>query len=174
MDKVKPESDQAKSQWRFRLGVLLFLLGLICPLFIPLVTATGLPAGWKALISGLLSLGVPELLWLIATAIMGKEGFNRIKHRFFKLFKKVAPPDKVSRKRYRIGLVMFTLPLLLGWATPYASRFFPGYDGHYLAYAVAGDILVAGSLFVLGGAFWDKLRALFVHGAGVHFLCEKC
>ncbi|MBW1786943.1 MAG: transporter suffix domain-containing protein [Deltaproteobacteria bacterium] len=169
MNKLTPNIARTAPAWRFRLGVLLFLFGLICPIFIPLVTATDLPAGWKALLSGLLSLGVPELLWLIAAAVMGKEGFDRIKHRFFKLFKKVAPPDKVSRTRYRIGLVMFTLPLLLGWSAPYASRFIPGYDANYLAYAVAGDFLLVGSLFVLGGIFWDKLRALFVHGAGVRF-----
>jgi hypothetical protein len=30
-----------------------------------------------------------------------------------------------------------------------------------------GDLLLISSLFVLGGDFWDKLRALFVHGAKV-------
>jgi hypothetical protein len=30
---------------------------------------------------------------------------------------------------------------------------------------VAGDLMFIATLFVLGGDFWDKLRALFVHGA---------
>ena len=35
--------------------------------------------------------------------------------------------------------------------------------------AVAGDLLLLTSLFVLGGDFWDKLRALFIGGAKVVF-----
>ena len=39
--------------WRFRVGVLLFVLGLVCPLlFVPLVVATSMPA-----VSGLLLQG---------------------------------------------------------------------------------------------------------------------
>jgi len=30
-------------------------------------------------------------------------------------------------------------------------------------------VLLVASLFVLGGDFWDKLRALFVHEARVQF-----
>jgi hypothetical protein len=31
--------------------------------------------------------------------------------------------------------------------------------------AAAGDLLFIGSLIVLGGDFWDKVRSLFVHDA---------
>jgi hypothetical protein len=31
------------------------------------------------------------------------------------------------------------------------------------AYAIGGDLLLLASLFVLGGDFWDKIRALFVY-----------
>jgi hypothetical protein len=34
---------------------------------------------------------------------------------------------------------------------------------------VASDLMFVSSLFVLGGEFWDKLRALFVHGAKARF-----
>ena len=30
-----------------------------------------------------------------------------------------------------------------------------------------GDLVFVASLFVLGGDFWDKVRALFVHDANV-------
>ena len=36
-----------------------------------------------------------------------------------------------------------------------------------MIYAVAGDVLLFISLFVLGGSFWDKLRSLFQHNAYV-------
>ena len=72
------KKDQAKPGLRFRFGLIFFVLGLICPVFIPLVTATDFPAGWKAGLSGLLALGIPELLWMVAIAVMGKEGFRYI------------------------------------------------------------------------------------------------
>jgi len=34
---------------------------------------------------------------------------------------------------------------------------------------VGGDVVFVASFFVLGGEFWDKLRALFVHGARAVF-----
>jgi hypothetical protein len=157
--------DQPKIGWRFWVGVGFFALGWISPLFIPLVTATDLPAGWKTIISAMLALGVPELLWIIAVAFMGKEGFNYIKTRVFGFLKKLAPPDRVSKTRYYIGLIMFIAPLLFGWLGPYFTYKIPGYEAHQLIVSLAGDIMFLLSFFVLGGDFWDKIRALFMHGA---------
>jgi hypothetical protein len=36
-----------------------------------------------------------------------------------------------------------------------------------LPYAIAGDITLILSLFVLGGDFWDKVQALFLYDAKV-------
>ena len=158
---------QPPSGWRSGIGMILFVLGLICPVFIPLVTATDLPGKWKAAISGLLAIGIPELLWIAAAAVLGKAGFKYLKGRFFSLFKKVAPPDVVSPTRYRIGLGMFLLPLFFGWLVPYAPHRVPGYGVHRFAVNLVGDLVLISSLFVLGGDFWDKLKALFIHGAKV-------
>jgi len=165
MENDSTTAVQPPSGWRLGMGVVLFVLGLICPIFIPLVTGTDLPAKWKAGISGLLALGIPELLWMAAVAVLGKAGFSYIKGRFFSSFKKVAPPDVVSRTRYRFGLVMFLLPILFGWLVPYAPHLVPGYGVHRFAINLVGDLLLISSLFVLGGDFWDKLRALFIHEA---------
>jgi hypothetical protein len=150
--------------WRFKTGVALFVLGLICPVFVPLVMATDLPTSWKAILSGGLALGIPELLWLAAVAIMGKSGFDYLKQRVFGFLKRHAPPEQVSRTRYRIGLVLFLIPFALGWIQPYASTVFETLAQHRIAVGVAGDVLLLVSLFVLGGEFWDKVQALFVHG----------
>lgn len=154
--------------WRFNLGLFFFILGWVCPLFIPLVASTKLPVAWKATISGLLGLGIPEFLWVAAAAIMGKSGFNYLKMRFIGFFKKYAPPDTVSRTRYRIGLVMFTAPILFGWLGPYIQQWIPGYENHRFIVNVMGDLIFISSLFVLGGDFWDKLRSLFVYDARAH------
>jgi hypothetical protein len=94
---------------------------------------------------------------------MGKSGYAYIKHRFFGFLKQYGPPAEVSRTRYTIGLVMFAVPIVLGWLAPYAADLIPGYLGNELTYAIVGDLLLLVSLFVLGGNFWDKIRALFVY-----------
>jgi len=167
MSKRKPDDGQLRPGWRFHGGIVFFVLGLLSPLFIPLVTATALPAGWKTALSGLLMLGIPELLWVTAAAIMGKAGFNYIKGKFWGFFKKMAPPDEVSPTRYRVGLVMFLLPILFGWVGAYAMHRIPGYADYRLAANIICDVLLLSSLFVLGGDFWDKLRGLFIHRAKI-------
>jgi hypothetical protein len=157
------------SRWRFTTGVSLFVLGLVCPLFIPLVTATGLSATSKTFLSGALALGVPELLWLAAVAVMGKAGFDLIKGRVFGFLKRHAMPATVSRTRYRVGIVLFLLPVMVGFAQPYVSTVVEEFAAYRMRVGVAGDVLLLVSLFVLGGEFWDKVRALFVHGARVEF-----
>jgi hypothetical protein len=58
---------------------------------------------------------------------------------------------------------MFVLPILFGWVTPYISDLIPNLGDNLFAYAIGGDMLLLASLFVLGGDFWDKVRALFVY-----------
>lgn len=163
------ETELNQMRWRLRLGLIVFVIGFLSPLLIPLVTDSELPTKWKAVISGFLAIGIPELFSIAAIAIMGKPGFNYIKKRFFAFLKKHGPADKVSRTRYRIGLVMFFLPVFFGWLAPYAPHLIPGYELHRFAVNLAGDVLFISSLFVLGGDFWDKVRALFVYGATAKF-----
>jgi hypothetical protein len=153
--------------WRFPVGVTIFVAGFAAPLAIPLVTSSNLPTAWKTAISGALALGVPEVMMVVAAAVMGKRGFAELKQRFGRFFKKYGPPEQVSRTRYRFGLIMFTLPLLLAWLAPYIGHHLPGYGAHHLLWAVTADIVFVASFFVLGGEFWDKLRALFVREARV-------
>jgi len=73
----------------------------------------------------------------------------------------------VSLARYRVGLVMFLLPILFGWVGPYLLQRIPGYEDYRLAANIIGDVLLLSSLFVLGGDFWDKLRGLFIRKAKI-------
>lgn len=155
--------------WRLKLGVALFGLSIVFPVLgIPLVAVLGLSAGTVGTVSAAL-LGGSELLGLVAVAVMGKSGYAFIKNRVFGFLKQHGPPAEVGRIRYTIGLVMFTLPIVLGWLTPYAADLIPGYQGHEPTYGVIGDLLLLASLFILGGDFWDKLRALYIHGAKAVF-----
>lgn len=162
------EMTTPPSKSRLLLGGVVFVSGFLVPLAVPLVALTDLPSGWKTALSGLLLFGIPEVFMLLAVAILGKPGFAYLKALMFGyLGRRLAPPERVGVLRYRIGLVMFTLPLLLAFVTPYAGELIPGYETYRIWYGLTGDLLLLFSLFVLGGEFWDKLRALFLHEARV-------
>lgn len=153
--------------WRFYTGLALFVLGLMCPVFVALIMTTDLSVKAKAFASGALSIGIPEVLWILAAAVMGKEGFAKLKQKIWGLVKKAAPPDQVSSSRHALGLAMFSAVLVFAWLSPYLGHLLPAYDSHPYIFGVVGDFVFLGSLFVLGGDFWAKLRALFVRKAKV-------
>lgn len=163
------ETELKQTRWRLRLGLIVFVVGFLSPLLIPLITASELPTKWKAVISTGLAVGIPELFSVVAIAIMGKPGYNYIKARFFAFLKKHGPTDKVSPTRYRIGLVMFLIPIFFGWLAPYVPTIIPGYDLQGLLVNIIGDAMLISSFFVLGGDFWDKIHSLFVYGAKARF-----
>jgi hypothetical protein len=151
--------------WRFRLGLFFFVLGWLCPLFIPLVTRSDLSVETKTLLSGFLLIGVPEIFSLISIVILGKSGFDYIKTKVFTFLKLVVPQGPVSRTRYTIGLVMLLLHLVYANFTFYAPGLIPGYAEDRITFNLTADFLFLVTLFVLGGDFWDKLRALFLYDA---------
>ncbi len=157
--------------WRYRIGLIVLVASFLSPLLIPLVAASGATTELKAMLSGLLALGIPELGILVAVAILGKPGYDEIKRRIIGFLGKYGPPDEVSPVRYRIGLVMFAGPLLIALLQPYAEHAFAEariielLTANKLIAAAMGDVVFVLSFVVLGGEFWDKIRALFVHGA---------
>jgi hypothetical protein len=152
--------------------VAIFVLGLLSPALIPVVTSAGLPGGITALLTGALAFGIPEVMMVVAAGVMGKAGFAAMKARIGVFLRRHGPAETVGRTRYRIGLGMFALPLLVGFAGPYLGDHLPGFETRPMWWHVGGDLMFASSLFVLGGAFWDKLRALFTHGARAVFPAE--
>ena len=162
---ISGQNERPRSDWRLRLGLTILIIGFASPLLIPVITATGLPTGWKTAISGALALGIPEIFSIIAIAIMGRSGFDTIKARFFSFINKHSPPDRVSKRRYRVGLVMFVLPLLFGWLGLYFAHDIPVYEANRLSINIVVDLLFISSFLVLGGDFWDKIRGLFIHDA---------
>lgn len=163
------QNDVPVGRWRLKLGVVLFVLSIALPILgVPLIAVMGLSTTIVATISGIM-LVCAELLGIIAVAVMGKSGFAYIKNYVFGFFNRYGPPVEVSRTRYTIGLVMFVVPIVFGWVAPYATDLIPGYQGNEFCFGIAGDLLLIVSLFILGGDFWDKLRALFIHRAQAVF-----
>jgi len=151
------------SKTRFIVGGALFVGGFLSPLLIPLVTSSDLPGNWKAILSTGLVAGLPEVGMLLAVAVLGKQGFAQLKEMIFLRLRKVTEPSSVSLTRYRIGLFMFFIPLLLGWLGPYAAHFFTPFAHGSLAPAIFFDLVFASSFIVLGAGFWEKIRSLFVY-----------
>lgn len=147
---------------RFILGTSVFGFGMLCPLFVPLVATSGLSTSWKATLSGVLLLGIPEVCLLIAVAILGKPGYEEMKRRLLAVFSSIRPAGDVSPVRHRIGVVMFILPTLFGWLYPYVVLWLSELAEYELQLAIILDTIFFTSLFVLGGDFWDRLQALFV------------
>jgi len=162
-----PDKIDIHARSRFRLGAVIFLIGFFSPALIPFVTFSDLPLKWKVSISGALAVGIPDLFSIIAIAVMGKPGFLHLKKILTRLIKKFGPPETVSRYRYRFGLVMFGIPLIMAWLLPYIGHLLPFYQENLIIFSVGGDLLLILSLFVLGGEFWDKLQSLFIYDAKV-------
>jgi len=154
---------------RFYLGLALFVLAWILPLFGILVASLPLTLPVKATIIGLLTVGGPELFGLLAVICLGKKNLVYLKNKLFAWLKRLKPAAPVSRTRYRLGLVMFLLPLIPTYVMAYAPQWLPDHSSQRLYVNLAADFIFLSSLFVLGGDFWDKLRALFLYDARAEF-----
>lgn len=145
-------------------GFIIFLLSILAPLFIPIIIQLNLSATFKAIISGLLVFGLPEIGMLLAVAILGKEGFLYLKSQLFFCLKQNVISTTVSRTRYRIGIVLFSIILIIDFLMPYINYFASiqiQREQYYLILLL--DISLFISLIILGGNFWDKLKALFIY-----------
>ncbi|MFW0755504.1 transporter suffix domain-containing protein [Pseudomonas sp. H11T01] len=158
----------ASAGWRFKLGVALICLMPAAWLLVPLAAAVDVPGTKIAALTGILFIGNKVLLILVI-AIMGKAGFQQLKSRLFSYVSALAPSaeTEVGPARHRIGLVMFCLPLISSFLEPYIDSIWPGLRPNIWQLQMLGDAMLIGSFFVLGGNFWDKVRALFIRTARV-------
>jgi hypothetical protein len=153
---------------RLKLGVALLVLGLVMPAGTLLVAAADWPIAVKTVASSILLFGF-EIMLVPAVALMGKENFQRIWAAAMQFLKTLKPAGNVGRKRYQWGLYMLVVPTLYAWIASYAPSWLPQ-DYVLRVWANLGlDLITLAGLFVLGGDFWDKVRALFVHDARAVF-----
>ena len=145
------------------------MCGQLAPLLITLVAMTSLPATWKTGLSAVLLFGIPELAILLTVVVLGKAGFDELKARIWKIVHRTVRPGDVSRVRYYSGLALFLIPILTGWISPYLYESVPSLAPYRLTVAIVGDVVLILGLCLLGGQFWDKLRALLLHNARVTF-----
>lgn len=145
-------------------GLIVFVLSFSAPLFMPIILNLAISPVLKTIISGLLVFGIPEIGMLLAVVILGKDGYLYLKSQILFWLKETVIVNKVSRVRYRIGITLFSATFILGFVTPYINYFSstPITTYHYHSIFLM-DFLFFISLFILGGSFWEKLKALFVY-----------
>lgn len=162
-------SQETLNGWRLKAGITMFALSIVLPVAgVPLVAVLGMSRTVTASVSGGL-LVTAEILGIAAIAVMGKKGYAAIKQRILGWLKQYGPPNRVGALRYKVGLVMFSVPVVFGWISIYTAEWIPAFGTHPVYFAVVGDLMLLASLFVLGGDFWDKMRSLFVHDAVADF-----
>lgn len=161
-------TSDALPAWRFRLGILSFFLAFAPHVVTGILMLSGANARAIATMAAI-SFTVNKLMLLASVVLLGRPGFNRLKKRFVGAFQQYLMPDEVGPLRNGIGLVMFVVPLVFAWKAPYVTELMPLLGRHSTTAAIITDAVFVASLFVLGGGFWDKLRALFVRQASVVF-----
>jgi hypothetical protein len=119
----------------------------------------------KAVLTALIAV-TPALSKVAAIAVMGKPGFEFLRAHLFEALHRLRPAQQVSRYRYRIGLILFLIPIVGGWLVARAPGLLSNWS---FLWSFVGDAVLIAALFVLGGDFWDKLRALFSYDAKVSF-----
>lgn len=153
------EASALASTPRMLTGGILFVLSLALPVFIPLIKYIALSDEARMVIAGVMVFGIPQLLMVLAVAILGKPGFAYLKQRMGKLFKRLLAAP-VSHRRYRLGVLLLVIPLLMGTVWPYLAHVV---DAYKYQLAITGDLMLMLALIILGGEFWEKLKSLFVH-----------
>jgi hypothetical protein len=174
---ASPTAPAAPPKSRLMLGAAILAFAILVKITGPvLIINSDLSAAWKTALSVGLFIVIPKLLIITIIFVLGKAGFTYLKAVCFKAlgrtFAPLAPARQVNPLRYRIGLVMFTLPLLEAWFVPYLETAFPDWAANR-PIEWSWDVMLLASFFVLGGEFWDKLRALYVQRATVTFPAKE-
>jgi hypothetical protein len=154
------EVDAVLVGWRFYVGIALLACSSCAWVPVPIVSWAGWSGAQIARLTGTLFIG-SKVGQITAIAIMGKAGFNHARRIVFRFLRKFGPARRVSPGRYRLGLVLFLIPFFMTWLAPYVTGIVrPGGVYGFLQSLSLEALLLVG-LFVLGGEFWDKVRALF-------------
>jgi len=157
--------------FRFYVGLIIFIASFF---MLPVgLVLKGFVAShfWKAFILTCFWVSAP-IMKISSIAILGKASYLWIRYQMDQIYHRITKPYYVSKLRYNFGLVLFVLPFIPHYIISYTPHLLPpSLTIHYFI-IITSDVIFLISLFVLGGDFWDKLRALFVYSAKVKFVEE--
>jgi hypothetical protein len=148
--------------WRFYAGLTALVLSCLLPLSAILVPMLGLPVAQSTVLAGVLVAGAPEVLCILAVALLGKETFQYFIHRAKSALRRALVDRPASKARYYLGLTI----ILVSWIPSYVYAYFPGVmpGGDTRIYILAGmDLAFIAAVFLMGGEFWEKVRRIFIY-----------
>jgi hypothetical protein len=154
-------SSDPPRDWRFVAGVSLIVLACAMPLGALALPLFDLPATHAAALAGILVAGGPEVLILLAAAVLGRENFDRIVGAAQRFVVTAFFSRPVSKPRYYFGVALSLVTMVPVYLAGYVPMLLPTGEGRIVVLAVA-DLLFILSIFIMGGEFWGKFRRLFV------------
>jgi hypothetical protein len=147
--------------WRFYSGMSALVLALVLPLLALAVPLLGLSTAASAALVGALVAGGPEVLILLAAALLGKNVLHYFTARIKRRLWEAAMVRPVSKLRYYIGLAIALVSLVPFYLYGYFPHLMPPDDARIWILA-GSDLSFIASVFLMGGEFWEKVRRLFV------------
>lgn len=156
-----PLPTEWKKDWKFYSGMAALLLACVMPLLGLAVPLLGLPAAWTAALIGVLIAGGPEVMIVVAAALLGKATMHYFMASAKRMFLQLLLVERASKIRYYSGLTVSLVSFLPLYLYGYFPDLMPPAQARIFILAGA-DFAFILSIFVMGGEFWEKLRALFV------------
>jgi len=157
----EPKPPEPKKDGRFYAGLTALILACVMPLLALAVPFLDLSTGVAATVVGVLVAGAPEVLVLVAAALLGKETLHYFIDRAKRAVSSAVTLKPVSKPRYYVGLAIAVGSVLPLYLYGYFPETMP--SGNARIYIlVASDLSFIISVFILGGEFWEKFRGLFI------------
>jgi len=153
-------NEPIPSGWHYYGGWFFFILSFIMPLLSPLITMFGFNKTITTILMSGFFVGGPELIMMLAIALWGKSTFNYFMGYLYKLLSSLKPANTVSAVRYYIGLVLLIGCFIPSWIISYLPNLVSNTTRIYIV--IVFDVIFVISFFVLGGDFWEKIRAVFI------------
>lgn len=162
-DDRAPEPSRARG-WKFYLGLSLFIYSCATFGIAALVPFLFSPAVAASLVTCVVISG--EVGFWASAALLGRPFVDALKSKLASVFmrRQAVAPRHISRPRHVFGLILFSLSFI----TYYVAMAIPFLAGSksteltaIVVVAITGELLFVSSLFVLGGEFWGRIKALY-------------
>lgn len=132
------------------------------PLLIPVISILKIGSGSKALLSGAMIFGVPELATLAAVMLLGKGRLLAIKNWVVEKILKLKPQRKSTKLGYYTGLaIMIFVGPLMNIVLFYLPVLSSDWVESKLVIGVICDVTFIVALFIAGEQLWGKVESIF-------------
>jgi hypothetical protein len=150
--------------WKFYVGLAFFVYSCATLGIAALVPFLFSPAVAATLVTSVVVSG--ELGFWVSAALLGRPFVDALKGKLVALFVRRGPPAPrpISRPRHVFGLVLFSLSFVtyyVAMAIPFLQLSTSTELTAIVVVAITGELLFVSSLLVLGGEFWERIKALY-------------